>query len=238
MGGMRPSANAARISPKPAQAKPQVLPVSAATAVAPPAVRVPPAHSSAAAIQEIVSGFPYTIQASARKLSFPLTCPCCLGASDTQLSLTYTRTTGQRVIHNTSRGWEPPYCRACLAHVEAAQDARNALRAARNARTAQLVGAAVLFLIFAAAHVSVIGLLAVAGGIALAVYAVRHYQGTTLPRAESLWRRALALKQPSCCDIDVAIRYNGWYGSVQTFAFKRDEYARSFADLNAAKIVN
>jgi len=41
----------------------------------------------------------------------------------------------------------------------------------------------------------------------------------------------------SCCTLDVAVQYGGWYGTVHTFYFFSSCYAEAFARANDAKVV-
>jgi hypothetical protein len=43
--------------------------------------------------------------------------------------------------------------------------------------------------------------------------------------------------QPSCACLGPAVRFDGFYGTVQTFSFANPEFAASFAQANAKKIV-
>ena len=42
---------------------------------------------------------------------------------------------------------------------------------------------------------------------------------------------------PVCCATETAVRYLGWQGSVHTFQFYNDEYARRFMEANRAKML-
>jgi hypothetical protein len=59
-----------------------------------------------------------TVQVSARILTFPSRCACCLDHTDTTVDLQHTRTTGVRVLHHDQKTWSVPYCHRCRRHAE------------------------------------------------------------------------------------------------------------------------
>jgi hypothetical protein len=59
------------------------------------------------------------VDVSGQKLVFPSRCACCNRPADTTLSATASRTTGKRVVHTQTKGWNIPYCIACQTHVSA-----------------------------------------------------------------------------------------------------------------------
>jgi hypothetical protein len=63
-----------------------------------------------------------TVRISANVIHWPRLCPCCSANADASVEVTSTRHTGKRVIRSQTKGWQVPYCRACLRHVNAADD--------------------------------------------------------------------------------------------------------------------
>jgi hypothetical protein len=61
-----------------------------------------------------------TVRISANVIRWPQICPCCSADADARVEVTSTRYTGTRVVRSQTKGWELPYCRACLRHVDAA----------------------------------------------------------------------------------------------------------------------
>lgn len=76
----------------------------------------PPPSSKPQSWQRPVESHP--VQLSAHLITWPGRCACCYEPSDAQLRVSYTRTTGVRVVHNDTRSWDVPYCSTCLQHIQ------------------------------------------------------------------------------------------------------------------------
>jgi len=169
------------------------------------------------------------VQVSAKRLSFPPTCPCCGLQANTQVAITATRTTGKRVIHTTERSWTFPYCSSCLRHV-AVWDAA--------ASWMILTALGAMFAIFSSVAYGLLARLVpgeytglgVVGGIGGIVLGIWRF---TRKRAEA---RKMCTSQ--CVVPARAVSYLGWYGTIQTFAFSSHAYAVTFAQANRSKLVN
>jgi hypothetical protein len=161
------------------------------------------------------------VEVSARKISVPFECPCCGNEQpDGEFSATYTRTTGKRVVRETTRGFSFPCCTLCLAHVKMWQSA--------DAITIGfVVGGTILAVLVGIATGAVAGV--VVFGLALVfglVLASRRRQ------------QAKANCRASCVTPSKSISYLGWSGSVSSFSFSSAIYAGQFAHRNARNLIN
>jgi uncharacterized SAM-binding protein YcdF (DUF218 family) len=167
----------------------------------------------------VVSGV--IVEVSARKISVPFECPCCGNEQpEGEFLATYTRTTGKRVVRETTRGFSFPCCTRCLAHVEMWQSA-DAIT------TGFVIGGIVFALIVGFA----------AGGIAgIVVFGLALVVGRVL--ASKRRQQAKASCGPGCVAPNSSIAYLGWSGSVSSFSFASAIYAGRFAQRNARALVN
>ena len=62
------------------------------------------------------------VQLSARIIHWPQMCACCCGRPNTTVEISHTRTTGVKVIREQTKGWQVPYCRKCLDHIDTADE--------------------------------------------------------------------------------------------------------------------
>ncbi|NCO33299.1 MAG: serine/threonine protein kinase [Armatimonadetes bacterium] len=60
----------------------------------------------------------HPVQVSAHLITWPGRCACCYEPSDAHLRVSYTRTTGVRVVRHDTRSWDVPYCGNCLQHIQ------------------------------------------------------------------------------------------------------------------------
>jgi hypothetical protein len=167
----------------------------------------------------IVSGV--IVEVSANKISVPFQCPCCGNdGPDGEFVASYTRSTGKRVVHHTTRGLSFPYCTPCLAHVQIWESA----------------DAITMGVIITGIIVAIIVGVSAGGTAGFVVF------GISIPVALVLAARrrnqARARCGPGCAVPGVAVSYLGWSGSVKTFSFGAAVYAGRFAQRNARNLVN
>jgi hypothetical protein len=160
------------------------------------------------------------IEVSARAFHVPMECSCCGGGAETQRSASYTRTTGKRVIRQTTRGMSFPYCHRCSAHVDKWESAG---------------GVEVL--------VFVIGLVASfsAGFAADGTTGFLLFLITcvlTWVAGATVKKKALAQCHPGCASPQAAVEFLGWSGAINTFRFSSSTYAIKFGQGNAKKLIN
>jgi len=162
------------------------------------------------------------VEVSAHKISVPFQCPCCGNdRPDGELAASYTRTTGKRVIRETTRGFSFPYCTPCLVHVRKWQSA-----------DAIMTGVIITGIVLAI----IVGLSAASGTAGIVVF------GISIPIALVLaaQRRSQAKAScgPGCVIPGPAVSYLGWSGSVKMFSFTAAVYAGRFAQRNARNLIN
>lgn len=161
---------------------------------------------------------------SARLISFPASCACCMEAADFERPARASRTTGTRVVRTQARSWNVPWCRACWSH-----------------STTWETGTTLGWLAFASAIVVTIATVwngptitaepALVWGLALSV-------GIGIAMAAILKFLASLGKKKSCPLTAPAFKYQGWNGSVQYFRIRSERYAIAFMKANYSKLVN
>jgi hypothetical protein len=237
------AAEAPKPAPQPAQSNPNQVQERRSTAMrqgAPtrgPSVALPPVSASTVTVAPAPEPFvrlsdiarqriPYstwrtTIRVSAKKIDQPSQCACCMKHADAQIAATYVRRKGQQIVHTSMHTWMFPYCQACLDHV------------AQTARVRRRVKAAgwITFMVFLIAgilvHQWILGaIVALTAGLVSALIAHRRF----IPTARTL-------AQPSCACLGPGVRFDGFYGTVQTFSFANPDFARAFSQVNAKKLV-
>ena len=173
----------------------------------------------------------HRVSVSARLIDFPARCACCGEPHDRTVHATAGRSGGER------RNWAVPYCDRCLRHHEAGPVLREASDGVRSA-TVWLV---VCLSLSAAASA-----LAVAspscGAPLLATCLLLAAVFWLFRRSRVSWRDEVGREltrtfRRGCACEGPAVRYEGWSGSVHTFAFASESYAADFERLNLAKVV-
>jgi hypothetical protein len=173
----------------------------------------------------------HRVSVSARLIDFPARCACCGEPHDRTVHATAGRSGGER------RNWAVPYCDRCLRHHEAGPVLREASDGVRSA-TVWLV---VCLSLSAAASA-----LAVAspscGAPLLATCLLLAAVFWLFRRSRVSWRDEVGREltrtfRRGCACEGPAVRYEGWSGSVHTFAFASEPYAADFERLNLAKVV-
>lgn len=153
------------------------------------------------------------VELSGEKFTFPQRCACCGGGADSSYQAAASKTRGQRKVTTVTRGWEFPYCSACLHHV-------GTWNSAGGAFFAVLVVTAIVGWLTMSATVFVLGLVA-------AVWA-----------RVALRRRAERERSAHCVSARPAVEFLGWHGSLKSFAIESREYAAEFMRMNQSKLVN
>lgn len=161
------------------------------------------------------------VDISAQTINFPPICACCGGPPDAVVGATATRTTGVRVVRQTSQGWDFPYCTRCIAHV-------TALHKARGVQTALIIAGALLSLVVGMA----------VGNFGLTCILALIFCGAAILIGRILIKNAEATKGANCANCDGAVRYNGWHGSCHFFVLDSPHYAYHFMHANINKLVN
>jgi hypothetical protein len=202
------------------------------------------------------------VQISARLISWPQQCACCLGRATEVYQTSHTRVTGKKVIRTDSRSWKVPYCGNCLDHVDAEAEAKSINSA--GAYTVLVLGivfglVVVLFgscccgpALFTPSQPAggnrepaTVGLVIAMGGstmvgIGLVVGAYlwyRQLEANARRRRRRAMQHAESLASRDCCTLGPAVAYEGWYGSVHTFWFAHADYAEAFIRANPGKVL-
>ena len=171
-----------------------------------------------------------SVKISARILHFPTVCCCCGSVPEMKITATSTRVTGKRVVRSEQRSWPFPICSACYDHsVLFAQADGDRVEAARL--KTQGVSWIVVGVLLSAC---VVGLpFLVMGPINLLVQSPAK-----LAAAIAGELRAERYMSKRCrCRTDIVV-YHEWAGTVHSFEFGSDDYARAFVALNRAKVVS
>ena len=184
------------------------------------------------------------VKVSARIVSWPQVCVCCLEPAECNATITATRTAGVEVVRTTSKTWTVPYCRLCLEH----QDTYRNLEATRRRLVRGFLWAALAAFLAASAVFAVWRWPPedhITGGLAIPVaFACLAWLVVLVPPIALRQRKAGRLSawldrqvSPACACRGPAAAYRGWRDSVHTFDFVGEEYARLFENENARKLV-
>lgn len=161
------------------------------------------------------------VSLSARKISFPAQCACCLGPADAQYIALHVRRSGKRVVRTAEYSWAFPYCTSCLRHVREA-DVRRKLALGVGIA----VGVLLLGLGLYVGWYLTLGIVGLIAGLA-GWWFVRRVLLSTLAREMFA----------GCACAGPAVAFDGFYGSVNHFRFANDAYAAAFKAANAQKVV-
>ncbi len=161
----------------------------------------------------------YDISLSARILNWPKLCACCGKRPDTKLNASFTRVKGKRVIRTDTHSWEVPYCSKCVDHVSKANSANTIL---------------IIFVLIGI--VSIVWSLVAKVYIATVLSAIFMLAGYKFYRYEI--EEAESLMSKKCGSLGKAVKFNGWYGTVQYFTFENKDYAGMFANMNSKKVLD
>lgn len=160
------------------------------------------------------------VEVSARKFIVPHECACCAASPEVHREASYTRRTGKRVIRETTRSLNFPYCARCDAHVE-------------KWNAASVLLGVLLFASIVVAIIIGIGTGAGAGfGVFVGLVVLSF---VAFSRAQS---SARALCGPTCVTPAAAVEHLGWSGSVSSFRLESDVYAVKFAEANHKNLIN
>lgn len=159
----------------------------------------------------------YQVQISAKILSWPRSCACCLKQADNELRASASRTTGKRVQRTTTSWWEVPYCSACLSH-----------QARYKGAASIFAGSAVLGLVL-----WIIVGLAASGGAGAILAFTSFLVGLFLFIAAK--QGAEKSMSKTCCSPGSAVKYVEWHGTFHTFVFESETYLHAFLAANDRK---
>jgi len=192
------------------------------------------------------------VEISARLIRWPNCCACCCGPADTSVEISFTRSTGVKVIREQTKSWRVPYCTRCLGHIDAADRLsrfgwvvvhRPALAVLL---TLLLAGTAVILLqgkpaFFAIVFGAVWAVMLGFGLWFLFSWCMRTHRDAVLRRERA--RQAIEddltryLCDSCAREALVAAEYDGWSGTVHTFYFANAEFAILFTQANAGKVL-
>lgn len=176
------------------------------------------------------------IEVSARLISVPQRCVCCLGAADRQKTVTASRITGVRVVRTESKEWTFPICSACCSYVDDwhSGDEDFALAKCQASLPALigfcLLGASARLTSWASFSLAALGGFAFLASVAWCVVGDRERTAT----------RNLILRKSGLtyAELFTPVVYLGWSGTVHAFEFANQGYAAQFMAANAEKLVN
>lgn len=204
------------------------------------------------------------VHISARLIHWPPCCACCCGPREITVPTEATRVTGTQVIHEETRGWNVPYCERCVDHqdmVEAVEATAGKLDQAQKVVVgcwvaAGLVAGFFLLCLIGAggrivgphgpqpqgsrsglAEAFGVSVLAI-GGVAACGYTARQRVDRLLDQLAQRRSQLRKLLRPDCSCDNAAVEYVRWHGTVHTFEFGSNEFARQFRRLNRNKIVS
>jgi hypothetical protein len=160
------------------------------------------------------------VDVSGQRFVFPSECACCGATPDSALTISASRSRGSKVVHTETKSWDVPYCTDCIEHLRASQAAGSFARLFTflSVLLGVLIGFGVNPYLGAA-----IGILAVVGTVM--VYGKKRDQA----RAEC---------DANCVNVDAAIAYLGWYGTLHKFEIGSQQFACDFMTANQNKLVN
>ena len=161
------------------------------------------------------------VDLSGQKFVFPPQCACCGNPPQATLTAVATRTTGKRVVHTTAKSWDFPYCAQCLAHVQAADQAKTT---ALCLVIASLLAAACLYFF---TGIAVLACIAAVGGI-----------GGSIAAYNNMMLKAKAQCATTCACVQRAVQYLGWQGTCHMFEVVSHAHALAFMTTNQKKLVN
>jgi hypothetical protein len=147
-------------------------------------------------------------------------CPCCGAAPDTEIPIPLTRTPDHRIAAESARELAFPYCKRCVAHVAAWE------QAAAVPAAMLLIGIIVAVILGIAVHfVAGVITLAIAGPAAWFVFRARR-------------TAAKAALGPSCASPSRALDYLGWSGAESSFELESHAYAAKLAEQNQSLLAH
>lgn len=164
------------------------------------------------------------VSVSAWVLTIPDGCACCQGPSDLKFKALNTRTTRNET---DTRSLEFPLCSGCLRHAHLFETSLNVVR-----NSIWIAGAlASVFVFFFGGGLP--------GSYLLTIWGVMVGGGYFIGRMvrDSRQDEAQLTCQPNCGAATLPVVYLHRHGSVHTFGFTNDAYARQFERKNAEKLV-
>lgn len=161
---------------------------------------------------------------SARIISFPRRCACCMGASEIERPARMSKSRGKRVVRTETRTWNIPYCLSCSGH-------------ASTWETGTTLG----WIVFAvAAVVTVAAMFNGSSRESQATLIVGSIVSVSAGVGTAIFFKGMATltKKSSCALAGPAVHFVGWDGSVQVFDIAPKRYALEVMAANATKLVN
>jgi hypothetical protein len=160
------------------------------------------------------------VDVSGYQFTFPMSCACCSGVANAQLTVSASKSSGKRVVHTKTQVWDIPYCTHCLQHVKAVEEAATV---AKILTLLSVVGGG--FVWYAAAPW--IGILLAISGLIGTIILYNHQM-----------TKARGMRSASCVSVAKAVAYLGWYGTLHRFEIVSVDFARNFMVENQRKLVN
>jgi hypothetical protein len=156
------------------------------------------------------------VEASGNQFTFPQQCVCCESEPDTCLTVSASKSSGQRVVRTKTNTWDFPYCSHCLNHIAAANTALT------------LAGIVIVLVVVIAWSLAgwsgtIFGSLGAVGALILYVKLISNANKTL---------------RNSCVGLGKAVGFIGWDGTHQVFEIGSPKYAREFMIANKRKLIN
>lgn len=148
------------------------------------------------------------VEVSGNSFDFPNQCPCCNGATDAELALSASKSSGKRVVHTKTKVWDVPYCNHCLTHIQRTDQAR--VSAKMFAVLAAIVSALTWLGFSFSAGLGV-------GAFILVVGFIPYWL---------LTKSAKEICRKDCARVGRAIAYLGWERTVHKFEVASPQYAQ------------
>ena len=155
------------------------------------------------------------VEASGNQFTFPQQCVCCESEPDRYLTVSASKSSGQRVVRTKTNTWDFPYCSRCLNHIEAANTAL------------KLAGIVIVIVVIIAWSLggwsgTIFGALGAVGALILYVKLIANANKTL---------------RSSCVGLGKAVGFIGWDGTHQVFEIGSPKYAREFMIANKRKLI-
>jgi hypothetical protein len=160
------------------------------------------------------------VDVSGYKFTIPSYCACCHGQPSLTVFTSACKSTGKKVVHTTTKGWDIPYCSGCANHM-------------RMAKQARVIAAWIVMTAFVASFFVWLnssfeaGTVVTISGVALGCFAYSRQM-----------RAAKLATCPTCTSVHRAVQYIGRYGTCHSFEITSNAYAMEFMRTNLQKLVN
>jgi serine/threonine protein kinase len=155
---------------------------------------------------------PYDIEVHGSELRWPQRCACCFESPDSTLQIEHTTGGGFLGMFRETRGWDVPYCRHCLEHIDL-----------ERSRPGGNLGGALTGAVIGGG----LGLLIGLGSAAYALYGAASH----MSKLESLLK-------PGCVAVGPSVVYRDWYDDTHAFTFLNHSYAEAFRRDNDGMLIS